>query len=522
MPIAITCIIHPEETAVFEDEAAATAARWIHTENGWVSPAALEHGSICDGCHRYVDFDADDYYDDVDDCGYIYCRECFYDRGGYCCDRCEEFHFDNSCNYHSVNVWDPNVGDRHTERWCDYCTEENAEWNDEEESYEYEVPDRNRRNRQGDMNYPVHFDPEGVKPEICPSCLTTGTRNGTKGMCPKCLENQAYNKRLRETTLWVYDKRFSPSGWYHPSDHVDFKKTVYREKNENPYLYYGIEAEVGIDRNKQTKPLHVIAAEAIEASKGLFVAESDSSVPNGIEFISRPLSYRKWSSDEIKQNLKDWSDYLIKEGAYVKQPDTNGLHIHMSRIFFEKNTEKKPEQINKDIDWVFQYFQPEIETISQRKYTRFCESKMDQIKVSSLQSFRYNLDKVNANVTINAELKKSNLQDGREYHHSVITQREHTIEVRCFRSQILPENILAYIQFVRNIAHSVRNKPIKGMTMKDLLASKESPELDCYIQTLEKRNGLALNKQVKDTLKQKIVITQQMAQAINNGYDVEL
>ena len=350
------------------------------------------------------------------------------------------------------------------------------------------------------MNDEVNRDPEGIKPEICELCKANYLDR--KGNCEKCLKNQAYNRELRETTLWVYDTRFARQGWYHPGDHAQFKTTFYRDKGEHPFLYYGIEVEVGFKVENMRPNLEEVAKHFIELTNGLFVAESDSSIGVGIEFISRPTSYKMWTKPETIQMLRKAFEYLKEQGAFVEQPATNGIHIHMPRKFFERNTEKKPLEINKDLDWVFQYYQPEIEIISQRKFTQFCESKMDQIKNHISNNMRYDLDTMGAKISLNAELSKSILQSGRDNHHAAITMRDETIEVRCFKSSINVDTIISYIEFVRNIAHTVRNKDIKNLTLEQILESKDSPRLDTYIYNLKRHKSLVLDRKVKDKMKQ--------------------
>lgn len=495
MPITIRCPIHNIE-AEFEDNEAAINAGWRDSEynNQWYSPDAMEHGRFCTNCGYYLDWDSDDFYSDTDGDGAIYCCDCWHENGGYWCPRCDRPHWRENYSEERVIVYDQFNPGGHEEYWCSECANQDAMWNDEEDYYEYFAPGRSN------MNDVVHRNPEGVKPEICELCKANYV--GQKGDCEKCLKNQAYNKELRETTLWVYDTRFARQGWYHPGDHVAFKTTFYRDKGEHPFLYYGVEVEVGFKVENMQPNLEEVAKHFIELTNGMFVAESDSSIGNGIEFISRPTSYKMWTKPETIQMLRKAFEYLKEQGAFIEQPTTNGIHIHMSRKFFERNTKKKPIEINKDLDWVFQYYQPEIEIISQRKFTQFCESKMDRIKNHIGSNMRYNLDNIGAKISLNAELSKSILLSGRENHHAAITMRDETVEVRCFKSSVNVDTIISYIEFVRNIAHTVRNKDIKNLTLEQILESKDSPRLDTYIYNLKRRKSLALDRKVKDKMKQ--------------------
>lgn len=497
MPITIRCPIHDIE-AEFEDDQAAQDAGWRYSghDDKWYSPDAMDHGTFCANCGCYQDWDSDDYYSDTDGDNETYCSDCWNECGGYWCPRCEQNHWNENYSETRVIIYDQHRPGGYEEYWCSECANEYATWNDEEDCYEYFAPGRNNN-----MNDAIHRDPEGMKPEICELCRANYLDQ--KGNCEKCLKNQAYNKELRETTLWVYDTRFARQGWYHPGDHVPFKTTFYRAKGEHPFLYYGVEIEVGFDLTKNRNiDLTEVAKRFIELTNGMFVAESDSSIGVGIEFISRPTSYKMWTKPETIQMLRKAFEYLKEQGAFIEQPATNGIHIHMSRKFFERNTKKKPLEINKDLDWVFQYYQPEIEVISQRQFTQFCESKMDQIKNRISNNMRYDLDNMGAKISLNAELSKSVLQNGRENHHAAITMRDETIEVRCFKSSINVDTIISYIEFVRNIAHTVRNRDIKNLTLEQILESKDSPRLDTYIYNLKRRKSLVLDRKVKDKMKQ--------------------
>ena len=101
----------------------------------------------------------------------------------------------------------------------------------------------------------------------------------------------------------------------------------YRDKHEHPHLYYGLEVEVSFEIKNMQPRIVDVAAEFIRRTKGLFVAESDSSLQNGIEFISRPTSYKMWTHPETIKLLRDGFDYLKSQGAYIDQPKRNGIHI---------------------------------------------------------------------------------------------------------------------------------------------------------------------------------------------------
>lgn len=330
-----------------------------------------------------------------------------------------------------------------------------------------------RTNQNNGLQQDLH--PEVWK-EIreCPDCRENGER------CPKCLRKEAAEKELEQTTLWLYDIRPRP---YHDVNHRKFKNTKYKEKHENPFLYYGIENEVLFNSNE---PIQKIVEEYIKATGGLFVAEFDRSVTdqgNGIEFISRALSYKKWMSEEVYQLLEAGNKVLQKYKAYNPQPITCGLHVHMSLKFFERNTKKSVKQIKSDMDWIFQIFQPEIEKLSRRKYTKYCASKKFRAR-EWLSQGRFN--DLGFNLKAKMIIEKGDLTQSMgagPTHHDAVIQTQKTIEARTFNSTIKTDEILGTIEFCRAIAHAARNmKMDKKTTLGDILWCKDSKYLPKLIK----------------------------------------
>ena len=129
---------------------------------------------------------------------------------------------------------------------------------------------------------------------------------------------------------------------------------------------------------------------------------------------------------------------------------------------------------------MFQVFQPEMEKISQRKYTRYCASKAFRLKEAlKMSNYGFNL---NPRVT----LEKSGLTQSRgsgDTHHDAIIETFRTIEVRTFNSTVRTNEILATIEFCRAIAHASRNmKMTKDTSLGDILFCKDSNYLPDFIK----------------------------------------
>lgn len=334
-----------------------------------------------------------------------------------------------------------------------------------------------------------------LKPITCPKCKEDGC-NWT-GECETCLANQAYNREYIETHLFIYDKAYQG---YHEGWHDRFKGLFLRLPNEHPYLYYGIEIEVEFDSSYVTVynnddyydeddddnwEIQDILNRFSEITEGMFVYEHDGSLDNGVECISRPTSYAYWTHPDTVKKLKAGLEFLRSKGAYVKQPDTNGLHIHLSRKFFDNgrtNLENR-QTAYESFDWLFQKFQPEIERLGGRKYTNYCASKADKLKRSLIDD-NYTVRQYNVEAEIKCKLKKGGrLPEGD--HYSAVNLTPKTIEARVFKSSTDYKEILSCIEIVRNMAHTVRDEDIKR-TLDNILHTKDNKFLDEHIARVKR------------------------------------
>ena len=446
----------------YDSEEQARDCNWWQDDNGsW----------YCEECHGYC-ADCDEHYPSseltwVESRDGDVCQGCL-DDDYFRCDHCGEYyHNDYWCTVYNRGV---------EEHWCDNCLNRQRDNGNIRQDGDYTIYEESNRMPGGHIYQPTLHPEVWNEIRTCPECLERRSK------CPKCLRKEAAEIEAEETTLWVYDTR---AMGYHNSDHHHFKETKYRDKHEHPYLYYGVENELLFNSNA---PIDQITKEYIEATNGLFVAEYDRSVTergNGIEFISRPLSFKKWMSEEVYQLLEAGNEVLKKYKAFIPQPDACGLHVHMSLKFFERNTEKKVKDIKSDIDWMFQVFQPQIEQISRREYTRYCASKAYRLREVMKQirgGYGFNLEPL-------MTLQKGNLTQSMgsgDTHHDAIIQTNRTIEVRTFRATTITEELLATIEFCRAIAHASRNMKLTTKnTLADVIYCKDSKYLQPYIERLK-------------------------------------
>lgn len=362
-----------------------------------------------------------------------------------------------------------------------------------------------------------------LKPICCQSCADNDLSIGD---CKKCLENQAYNKEWLETHPFIFDTEYRR---YHYHGHDDIKQLPLRLPNEHNYLYYGIELEIEFDSDmaeihdpdddddydddyddNDNRGIQKIINQASEIMEGMFVVEADGSLENGVEFIFRPMTYGYLTDKGTVEKFKKFFEYLREQGAYIDQPDTNGMHIHLSRKFFDRGSTKLTDrwEAYRGFDWLFQKFQPEFELLGGRKYTQYCESKAKKLERSLADTYYSN--GYNAEIEVKAVLKKGgDVPQGD--HYSAVNLGRNTIEARIFKSTTDYKQMYANIELVRNLAHAVREGDIEK-PLNELLHTKDNLFLDEHIsrvrlQSAKNGNRLDLEKINDNTIE--VVVKQQ-------------
>ena len=329
------------------------------------------------------------------------------------------------------------------------------------------------------------------------------------------LYNERYNMppeaELKHISLWR-DYNHNGLRSYHGVD-TSTKYCPLHMKNEKPYLYMGIELEVTWDDeivdgysgdrydeygdyddygeydeegeyipDKYDFDIYDIVSKALEIGKGLFTAEEDGSLYQGYsaEFVSRPLSPQAWHSKEVTTILKEFTDYLKSTGAMVEQPEGNGFHIHVSKKFFEANPacNRAQSEVARDMNWIFQKYQDEIEVIGGRKYNDWCASAKMGIMRGLASNYGIVIEKAHI------EKKETCLPYGDHHKAFIDSTSGNTYEARVFHSTLDPERILACIEFMRNISHGARENALEGKTFGQITRYKDAPNLQAIIKRI--------------------------------------
>ena len=365
----------------------------------------------------------------------------------------------------------------------------------QEEGEQVEMPKYKRMNRGGECIYLCGRSLSEISSEsgachhcrplnFCPECTDIG-----RASCSRCMSVAKSQLERTETTLQT--QLVMPDNYHHPI-HRNFKTKKLRMKNERPYLYYGIEIEVEIPRTLD----RIAFAETIcLEAKGLFVAERDGSLAHGVEFISRPLSFKMWTSPEIIEILQRVYALFDKFGVFTVNQSSAGMHVHMSKAFFTKSKTKSVEQQKQDIAWIFEYYDKHIATISGRNLNKYCTSKRMLIRKQTSA-----LMKISGNVSIEIGKDGPVISNGQgDSHHHLLSETPNTLEVRTFKS---PENyltVIAFIEMCRSLAHFARNYPIENHNLAQILSVKQSPHLMEYLKHVDIDTGRT--KPIESTIK---------------------
>lgn len=142
----------------------------------------------------------------------------------------------------------------------------------------------------------------------------------------------------------------------------------------NVETYFGIELETEFNRCISR---NATAREALRLGRGLFYAESDGSLTNGFELISRPMTLRYLRLKKTRDAIQSMLDYLKAEGATTEK-NTAGMHIHISR----PTGLPIKEEYEKNLFWIVETLNLPIQKIAEREPTSYCESVIQKLSQS--------------------------------------------------------------------------------------------------------------------------------------------
>ena len=264
-------------------------------------------------------------------------------------------------------------------------------------------------------------------------------------------------------------------------------------ENREDFLTVGAEIEIGGGGEIYRCSSVPFLSETVNADpfRPMFHFETDGSIQNGVECISRPLSVREWKN--ARKKIKTFYSVAVYKGG--KFATCNGLHFHLDRTFFNGS-----DGIPLMEFFIYKHF-PELLYLSGR----------------AIGGSDYATAKHSADTT----LIKSILQYGRSTsrYHAVNTENLYTVELRFFGGHLdCAENFYGALELVNALAKWAKNATLIGASRATLssivpyindagavlahienlegkaytkpeLTSAERAELNAFIEALKTKKG---------------------------------
>jgi hypothetical protein len=283
---------------------------------------------------------------------------------------------------------------------------------------------------------------------ICDSCGETvhcdnACSNDNGVYCESCYQEE--EEEEEENSQKIHDYGYKPNPQF---------------QGTGP-LYYGIELEV--DKGNDPEQL-VYKAGGEFGNKLAYYPKHDSSLDNGVEFVTHPYSY-----DAIytkKETLTEFFGMIVKEGFTSHNAKTCGLHIHASKAGMGKD---KDLTIGNLIYLFERYFDNML---------KFSRRTLAQLQEWADRYLDENNDSI-ANETPKSLINKAKCTGRR---HAINLQNSETIEFRFFRGTLNIETFMASIQLIDNmIALCKDNDDISVITWEHIKHyNSEFSELKSY------------------------------------------
>ena len=237
----------------------------------------------------------------------------------------------------------------------------------------------------------------------------------------------------------------------------------YKITNEkSPHSYFGIELEVEM-KPEQKKLMHVIAARFQNDIDQLAYLKKDSSISNGFEIVSHPMTLNFWNAgaDDFWNALKKLTKHCESWSV-----DNCGIHVHVGRTTFEStdHTAKFMAFINNN-----------------RLFSAFIAERYNAKQAPFI-------DLTNSTTALNIASYAAPI----DRHTAVNVQKTlPTVEVRIFKGNMRKRKIMKNIEFVHAVQSYTKKATFEDMAVKDFIAFVAGeqvtyPNLYSYIKKYKK------------------------------------
>lgn len=233
---------------------------------------------------------------------------------------------------------------------------------------------------------------------------------------------------------------------------------IVKSNVESNTLFFGLEIEVQL-RAESKKTCKEIAYHINKDSNGFLYCKYDSSVDNGFEIVSHPVTFNAFKNMDLQK-------YFLKHRSDVKAYYTRscGMHVHMNRTAFNDLTLWK-------FALMINEYSKLTKTISQRRneseYDSWANFKMSQsndIKADAVQKYKRIKDK---QLTENRKYKAISRVGDR--YQVVNLRNEKTIEVRSFKANMDETSFRKNVEFLNSLFWFCKDSTPNQLSVENFL-----------------------------------------------------
>lgn len=276
---------------------------------------------------------------------------------------------------------------------------------------------------------------------------TTHYRFRHGSYCRGCYEENVYTCDDCGDVYWYergHDCSYDSDTSYELIHDYSYKpRPFFFGKQDNPHerLFFGIELEVEAEGGNIDETSHLVQ----EALGERVYLKEDGSLNHGFEIVTHPHSLQSF------QKEFEWHSFARFRRAGLRSWDTStcGLHVHVSRDAFGEPYDYRTSARN-------------IISSRQSHELRFMkliydnQRQVERLAGRSSPSYANFMDKNH----LVRKVKFGATEGGR--HAAVNTDNDNTLEVRVFKGSLIPERVLACIEFVHAGVEYTRNLRVVG------------------------------------------------------------
>lgn len=323
--------------------------------------------------------------------------------------------------------------------------------------------------QQDQESYHTHYDTT-----ICQSC-----RDDHYYYCEHCDElfhEDDINYCEREDAYYCSDHY--PGDDYNIHDYHDYADLCLLGNGD---LRFGLELEVNSPGESYSQLDNDAGEVRSLLGELLYDIQSDSSIPNGYEIITQPMTW-DYYQEKGKEKLENALNYLKDEG-YEQLCDGCGVHIHFTKAPVERANPKYYEELN----YILETFDTKFKNIARR---------------DTLYDGSYLGDKIKKGKKVDWGKMVNELEQIKHRRYQPINIcPENTFEWRIFRGTTDIDILNEYITMAYNTTMSVVNNTFVGKTFSEITGIKDADKTRLSGIARQLRYDKLIDKVYKDALK---------------------